>query len=189
MARIADRVIDQSGRNYNHPARTILAVILLNTAIGTIVGTVIAIALTFWIKSPDGFTWTQYAAIAGGTVGFQIALAIFNSIVMVPIAIRMSTRLMQRRHGFLIDQAQIEQAELETESPSKIGPAAVVATATVVALIQQDAPNWATITLGITAAALSPLGRHLTNHKDIVTLWRGIKESYYSATTKRATKR
>lgn len=188
MSRIAEQVIDQSGDNYNHPARTTLAVMILNAVICAVVGLAIASTLYYWIKAPDGFTWIRYSIIAAITLGLQIGLAAFNSIVMVPAAVRITRRFIQRRYGITIDQAQIEKSEMETESPSKLGPAAVVATATAVALIQQGAPTWAIITLGTVGAALSPVGKHLTNHKDIVTLWRGIRGAYYSVSTKRANK-
>ena len=189
MARITDALINSSGTNYEHPARTTLAVIVVDMAICAVVGLIIALSLTSWITTPNRFTWVWYAAIAGATLSVQIGLAVFNSLVMVPIAVRISRRFMQRRYGILIDQNMVERVEMETEAPSKLGPAAVVAAATVVTLIQQDAPTWATIVLTVTAATLSPVGRHLTDHKDIVTLWRGARRTYYSVTTKRATKR
>ena len=188
MARIADNVINDNADNYNHPARTTLAVIVVNTFICAIVGIAISLILCRWIPTPDALTWVAYTIVAVATLGIQIGLAILNSVVMVPIAVRISRRVMQRRYGIQIDQDQIEKAEMDTQAPSKLGPAAVVATATFIALSQQDAPTWATIVLTTLAAGLSPVGRHLTDHKDIVTLWRGLRMTYYSITTNRANK-
>lgn len=182
---MADRLIDTSRQNYNHPARSTLAVITLNTFTCGVVGCAIAWVLTVWISEPADFTWPKYVIIAGVAALIQIILGFVNSIVMVGIAVQISRRLMQRRLGVIFTDEQVEEVKRTTEPNSKIGPASIISAATAVALINQEAPTAAVVGIGAAAGALSPAVSYLTNHRDILNLWRGAKGIYYSATTRR----
>lgn len=184
LVSIADHLIDTGRQNYNHPARSTLAVIALNTLTCGAVGCVVAWALTSWIRQPADFTWLKYVIIAGVAAVLQVFLAFINSLVMTPIGVRISRRIMQRRLGVIFDDDQVEEVKRTVEPSSKIGPASIAAAAVVVALINQQAPTLAVFALGSAAGALSPAVSHLTNHKDIMNLWTGARAAYYRVTTR-----
>ena len=183
-ASVADQLIDTSEQNYNRPARSTLAVIVLNALTCGGVGCGIAWLMGLWIQVPDGFTWQKYVIIAGVAALLQIGLAFINSLVMASIALWISRKVMQRRYGVIFDDNQIEEVKRKTEPNSRIGPASIAAATAAVALINQEAPTAAVIGLGAAAGALSPVVSHLTNHKDILNLWSGAKSIFYSITNR-----
>ena len=83
-------------------------------------------------------------------------MAFINSLVMTPIGVRISRRIMQRRLGVIFDDDQVEEVKRTVEPSSKIGPASIAAAAVVVALINQQVPTLVVFALGSAAGALSP---------------------------------
>ena len=79
LVSIADHLIDTGRQNYNHPARSTLAVIALNILTCGAVGCVVAWALTSWIRQPTDFTWLKYVIIAGVAAVLQVLLESWRS--------------------------------------------------------------------------------------------------------------
>jgi len=139
----------------------------------------IAAALELLIDSKDEITWSIAIFIAIGTAAIQVISAFINSIIIVPISTKIARRVTQRRIGMIIGDEIVEKTIDENEQQSRIGPAAIAATASFFILLQYDAPDWALLCLPAASATISSIVAHLTDHKTVRTLWKGIKESYY----------
>ena len=182
--KMGDVLIAQANTSYNHPAISTAATIAIIAVICSAVGVAIAFVLEWLVDDKAKMTWQIAIYMAIGTALLQVILAVTNSIVVVPLVTRMTRRMMQRRTGIIIEDAMIEKAIDGNEQPSRIGPAAIAATASFFICLQYDAPCSALILVPAGSAAMSPIVTHLTDHRTIRTLWKGIKGQYYKATTR-----
>ena len=177
-----DMFITQANNRLNHPFSSTIGMIVCNAIVCFLIGMAIAAALELLIDSKDEITWSIAISIAIGTATIQVISAFINSIIIVPISTKIARRVTQRRIGMIFGDEIVEKAIDENEQQSRIGPAAIAATASFFILLQYDAPDWALLYLPASSATISSIVAHLTDHKTIRTLWKGIKESYYKKT-------
>ena len=183
--KMGDVLIAQANTSYNHPAISTAVAIALNAVMCFVVGAIIAFVLEWQVDDKAKMTWQIAICIAIETALLQIMLAAFKSIILVSLVTkRITHQMMQRRTGVTIGDSMIEKAIDENEQPSRIGPAAIAATASFFICLQYDAPCSALILVPAGSAAMSPIVTHLTDHRTIRTLWKGIKGQYYKATTR-----
>ena len=182
--KLGDAFIAQANTSYNNPAINTVGMIACNAAMCFLVGLATALVLGWLIDDKAKMTWLIVVCIAIGTAALQVALAVANSILVIPSVTSVSHRMMQRRTGVVFEDEIVEKAIDENEQPSRIGPAAIAATASFWVCLQYDAPSGALLWAPPLSAAASPVVAHLTDHKTIRTLWKGIKGQYYRATTR-----
>lgn len=182
---LGDAFITQANTSYNHPAISTVGMIACNAVLCFVVGIAIACVLGWQMDDKAKMTWQIAVYIAIGTAVFQVALAVANSLLVIPLVTgRVSRRMMQRRTGIVIEDEIVEKAIEENGQQSRIGPAAIAATASFLVCLQYDAPSSALFWVPSLSAAASPVVAHLTDHKTIRALWKGIKGQYYKATTR-----
>lgn len=185
--KMGEALIAQANTSYNHPAISTAVMIALNAVICSAVGAAIAFVLEWRVDDKAKMTWQIAIYIAIITALLQIILAVIRSIGVVPwVTTRITRRMIQRRTGIIIEDSMIEKSIDENEQPSRIGPAAIAATASFFICLQYDAPCIALILVPAGSAAVSPVAAHLTDHRTIRTLWKGAKGQYFKATTRRS---
>ena len=186
-SKMDDVFIAQANTSYNHPAISTAVTIALNAVMCFVVGATIAFVLEWLVDDKAKMTWQIAVYIAIGTALLQIMLAVINSIIVVPrVTTKVARPMMQRRTGIIIEDSMIEKSIDENQQPSRIGPAAIAATASFFICLQYDAPCIALILVPPGSAAISPVVAHLTDHRTIRTLWKGAKGQYFKATTRRS---
>ena len=185
LPNLGDAFITQANTSYNHPAISTVGTIAFNAAICFAVGIAVAFVLGWQIDDKAKMTWQIAIYIAIGTAMLQVALAVANSLLVIPLVTgKMVRRMMQRSTGIVIDDEIVDKAIEENGQPSRIGPGAIAATASFLVCLQYDAPAFALFWVPSLSAAASPVVAHLTDHRTIRTLWKGIKGQYYKATTR-----
>ena len=181
---LKDALIEQANTSYSHQSASTFAVIILNAVSCFLTGLLIAVILNLYIDSKDDVTWQTASFMAGLTVSLQVVLAVINAIVVVPCVTRVSRHMMQRRSGVIIPDDVVEKAIDENDQPSRVGPAAIAAAGCFFVCLQYDAPTKVLLWLPVAFATASPVVAHLTDHRTIRILWKGIKGIYDRATTR-----
>lgn len=186
---LADAFIDQANTRYNHPAASTAGMIACIAVICFAVGVATALVLGWLVDDKAKITWQIAIYVAIGTATLQVVLATTNSIIVVPLVTRMTRRMMQRRTGRVIEDTEFEKAIDENEQPSKVGPAAISAIALYFICLQYDAPDNVLLLAPACSAAASSIVAHLTDHRTIRMLWKGVQGQHFKATMRRSKRR
>ena len=167
---VESSVVEATWNAYQHPMRTAVLVIVKNAVVCGLAGVLITRAVTWLFDDKNDLTWVAYVTIAGGASVLQVLLAIGNSWFLVPKSISIGRTMSRDKMGKAMSDATAKSVNVRIDPPSRLGPACIIAAATVVGLMKEDAPVWAIYVFAGMFGAISPTVAHLTNHRDLTTL-------------------